>query len=176
MFITPLISYLGCLTSSVLQLRYPSSTTAHKSLLCSGSAMSWVHSFPHRLSVCYLFCALGLYGYLIYLFLMTSAVWVFTFPHITQMGSPCPPSVLSGSFCSFCHELGQGAVPSRVLSVDRTLWALCVVITAPERNVAAFGGCTCTGLNGFPEKLPCNSLSTPALPAPRQLLFYYLPR
>lgn len=96
------------------------------------------------------FVPLGLYGYFIYLFLMTSAVWVFTFPHITQMESPCPPSVLSGSFCSFCHELGQGAVPSRLLSVDITLWALSVVITVPERNVDAFGGC----LNGFPENHP----------------------
>lgn len=103
------------------------------------------------------FVPLGLYGYFIYLFLMTSAVWVFTFSHITQMESPCPPSMLSGSFCSFCHELGQGAVPSRVLSVDITIWALSVALTVPERNVDAFGGCTCTGLNGFPENHPVSA-------------------
>lgn len=85
---------------------------------------------------------------------MTSVVWVCMFPHITQMESPCLPSVLSRSFCSFCHELGQGAVPLMVLSMDIIILEFSVVINVPDRNVLAVGGCRCTDLNGFPENQP----------------------
>lgn len=103
------------------------------------------------------FVPFGLYGYFSYLFLVTSAVWVCTFPHITQMKSPCLLSMLSGSFCSFCPELGQGAVPLMVLSVDIIILELCVVITEPDSNVPAVGGCRCTGLNEFLENCPATA-------------------
>lgn len=45
-------------------------------------------------------------------------------------------SRLSGSFCSFCHELGQGTVPLMVLSVDIIILELSVVITVSDQKCA----------------------------------------
>lgn len=83
-----IIFHLGCVTSSLpaqlLIINYSSQICALQYVCCVlGTQLPTTDSLS---LIC--FAPFGLYGYFIYLFLMTSAVWVCTFSHITQIGSP----------------------------------------------------------------------------------------
>lgn len=140
------------MTSSLLT--YSSPTTAHKSMPCNVSAGCWVHSsLPQTLSLSQLFCSLW-FMWLLYVFIShgISCLGLYVLTHNTNR-----ISMLSGSFCSFCHELRQGTVPLMVLSVEISILEHSVIITVPDQECACHWRLQVSEPNWASGKLPCSS-------------------